>query len=168
MIHIIDNDKTNHFNSPITAVLNGVKKGLLFTCGFALVLLLQATFFSPQAIASPLAGFFGNKVEEVTQDVKTDMAINKAAGNTKDFAKQAEKRAKELANNVKEGTKENIDKAKDMAKDATGAIGKGVEKTKEMIGDRANEVKENTKDLPNQAQEGAEGVIESVKNFLGQ
>ncbi len=191
MIHILNNDKANHFNSPVTAVLNGVKKGLLFACGFALVLMMQVTFFSSQAIASPLAGFFGDKVEEVTQGVKTDMAIDKAAGITKeisrdlrdgrtdkvidklagtskDLAKEAEKGAKDLAKNVKEGTKENLGKAKNMAKDASGAIGEGVEKTKQMAGDRANEVKENTKGLPNEVENNVDGVIDSVKNFLGQ
>jgi ElaB/YqjD/DUF883 family membrane-anchored ribosome-binding protein len=191
MNHILEKSKATHFNSPVTAVLNGVKKGLLFACGFALVFMLQVTFFSSGAIASPLANIFGDQVDKVTQGVKTDMAIDKAAGITKeigrdlrdgrtdkvidkladtskDFAKEAEKRAKDLAKNVKEGTKENIGKAKDMAKDAKGKVGEGVEKTKNMVGDRANEVKENTKGLPAEAENKVDGVIDSVKNFLGQ
>lgn len=191
MIHILENVKTSRFDTSATAVINNVRKGILFACGFALVLMMQATFFSSDAIASPLAGLFGNKVDEMTQGVKTDMAIDKAAGITKEigrdlrdgrtdkvidkladtskeFAKGAEKRAKDLAKNVKEGTKENLGKAKDVAKDATGKIGEGVEKTKEVVGDRANEVKENTKGLPDKVEEETEGVIDSVKNFLGQ
>lgn len=186
MNHILEKSKATHFNSPVTAVLNGVKKGLLFACGFALVLTLQVSFFSAGAIASPLASI-GSEVNKMTQGVKTDMAagitkeigrdlrdgrtdkvIDKLADTSKDFAKEAEKRAKDLAKNVKEGTKENIGKAKDVAKDAQGKLGEGVEKTKEMVGDRASEVKENTKDLPDKAENKVEGVIDSVKNFLGQ
>lgn len=191
MTHIVDSNKANHFNTPVNAVLNGVKKGVLFACGFALVLMLQVAFSSSQAIASPLASLFGNKVEEITQGVKTDMAIDKAAGITKEigrdlrdgrtdkvidkladtskeFAKEAEKRTKELAKNVKEGTKENLGKAKDMAKGTTDKIGEGVEKTKKMVGDRANEVKDGAKDLPEKAGNQVDGAINSVKNFLGQ
>jgi len=186
MNHILDNRKADHFHTPVTAVLNGTKKGFLFACVFALVLMLQVTFFSCGAIASPLASI-GSQVDKMTQGIKTDMAIDKAAGTvkeigrdlrdgrtdkvidkladtSKDFAKEAEKRAKDLAKNVKEDTKENIGKGKD----AKGKIGEGVEKTKEMVGDSADEVEENTKDLPDKAENKVEGVIDSVKNFLGQ
>jgi len=191
MTHILDKHKSDHFNTPLPALLDGVKKGLLFACGFALVLMLQATFFSSGAIASPLAGLFGNKVEEITQGVKTDMAIDKAAGITKeigrdlrdgrtdkvidkladtskDFAKEAGKRTKDLAKNVKEGTKENIGKAKEVAKDAKDKIGDGVDKAKEMASDRTNEVKDGAKDLPDKAGSKVDEAIDSVKDFLGQ
>jgi molecular chaperone DnaK (HSP70) len=190
MTNLLDSGNANTFNTPVTAVLNGVKKGLLFAFGFALVLMLQVTFFSSGAIASPLASF-GGQVDKMTQGVKTDIAIDKAAGITKeigrdlrdgrtdkvidkladtskDFAKEAKNRTKDLAKNVKEGTKENMGKAKDMAKDAKNAIGDGVEKTKEMAGDRADELKANTKDLPDKAGNKVEEAIDSVKNFLGQ
>ena len=150
-------------------ITSGIKKSLLLMTGFALVVMLQVTCFSSEAIASPIAGFFGKQVDKVTEGVKTDMAIDKAANatkeisrdlrdgrtdkvidkiadTTKEFAKDADKRAKELAKNVKAGTKDNIDKAKDMAKDA----------------------KNNVKDLPDQANDKADEAIDSVKNFLGQ
>jgi hypothetical protein len=73
MNHILEKSKATHFNSPVTAVLNGVKKGLLFACGFALVFMLQVTFFSYGAIASPIAGFFGNQVDKVTQGGATSI-----------------------------------------------------------------------------------------------
>jgi len=187
MTYILDNRNANHFNTSATAVLNGVKKGFLFAFGFALVLMLQVTFFSCDAIAAPLANMVGDQVNKVTQGVKTDMMIDKAAGITKeigrdlrdgrtdrviekladtskDFTKEAEKRAKDLA----KGAKDNIDKAKDMSKDAKSKIGVGVEKTKEMAGNRADRVKENTRDLPDKVEEKTEGIIDSVKNFLGQ
>jgi ElaB/YqjD/DUF883 family membrane-anchored ribosome-binding protein len=162
MTHILDNSKTTHSHTPVTAILNSTKKSLFFACVFALVLMLQVTFFSLNAIASPLASI-GSQVDKMTQGVKTDMAIDKAAGITKeigrdlrdgrtdkvidkladtskDFAKEAEKRAKDLAKNAEKGTKENIGKANDMAKDAKGKMDEGVEKTKKTVGDRADEV----------------------------
>jgi ElaB/YqjD/DUF883 family membrane-anchored ribosome-binding protein len=191
MIHISENGKANHFDTSVTAVLNGIKKGLFFACSFSLVLMLQVTFFSSGAIASPLANIFGDQVDKVTQGVKTDMAIDKAAGITKeigrdlrdgrtdkvidkladtskDFAKEAEKRAKDLAKNMKEGTKENIGKAKDMAQDAKGKIGEGVDKAKDMASDRTDEVKNGAKDLPEKAGNKVDQTIDSVTNFLGQ
>ncbi|GBO54170.1 hypothetical protein APA_2118 [Pseudanabaena sp. lw0831] len=152
MTNILDSGNASNFNNPVTAVLNGVKKGLLFAFGFALVLMLQVTFFSSGAIASPLASI-GNPT---------------IADTSKDFAKEAGNRAKDLAKNVKEGTKENMGKAKDMAKDAKNKVGDGVERTKAMAGDRANEVKANTKDLSDKAGNKVEEAIDSVKNFLGQ
>jgi ElaB/YqjD/DUF883 family membrane-anchored ribosome-binding protein len=59
-------------------------------------------------------------------------------------------------------------KAKDMAKDAKNKIDDGVEKTKTMAGDRAAEVKANTKELSEKAGNKVEDAIDSVKNFLGQ
>ncbi|PZO38456.1 MAG: hypothetical protein DCF19_16155 [Pseudanabaena frigida] len=182
---------SNRVNAIRVTVRNGIKKSFLSLFGFALVLLLQVAFFSSEAIASPLAGLFGNKVDEMTQGVKTDMAIDKAAGITKeigrdlrdgrtdkvidkladtskDFAKEAGKRTKELAKNVKEGTKENIGKAKDVAKDAKDKIGDGVDKAKEMASDRTGEVKDAAKDLPDKAGNKVDEAIDSVKNFLGQ
>ncbi len=191
MTKILDKKNDHNFNSPVTALLNGVKKGLLFAIGFAVVLMLQVNFFSSGASASPLAGMFGNKVDEMTQGVKTDMAIDKAAGITKeigrdlrdgrtdkvidkladtskDFAKEAGNRAKELAKNVKEGTKENLGKAKEVAKEAKAKIGDGVDSAKEMAGDRTNELKDGAKDLPEKAGNKVDEAIDSVKNFLGQ
>ena len=191
MANILGKARANDFNTPVTAVLDGVKKGLLFAVGFALVCILQVTFFSSGAIASPLANIFGDQVDKVTQGVKTDMAIDKAAGITKeigrdlrdgrtdkvidkvaetskDFAKEAGKRTKELAKNVKEGTKENIGKANDVAKDAKDKIGNGVDKAKDIASDRTNEVKDGAKDLPEKAGNKVDEAIDSVKNFLGQ
>jgi ElaB/YqjD/DUF883 family membrane-anchored ribosome-binding protein len=152
MTYILASGNANNFNNPVTAVLNGVKKGLLFAFGFALVLMFQVTFFSPEAIASPLASI-GNPT---------------IADKSKDFAKEAGNRTKDLAKNVKEGTKENMGKAKDMAKDAKNKVGDGVERTKAMAGDRAAEVKANTKELSEKAGNKVEDAIDSVKNFLGQ
>ncbi|CAN1210345.1 hypothetical protein TUMEXPCC7403_09130 [Tumidithrix helvetica PCC 7403] len=191
MANILDGGRAPHFNSSVTTGLNGVQKVLLLAFGFLLVLMLQVTFFSPRAIASPLANIIGDRVSKVTQGVKTDMAIDKVAGVTKeigrdlrdgrtdkvidkvaetskDFAKEAGNRAKDLAKNVKEGTKENIGKAKDVAKDAKGKIGDGVDKAKKMAGDRADEVKDGTKDLPEKAGNKVDEAIDSVKSFLGQ
>ena len=123
-----------------------MKKSFLALCGFALILLLQVAFFSSEAIASPLAGLFGNKAEEVTQGIKTDRAIDKAVA----------------------GTKENIGKAKDMAKDVKTKIDDGVDKAKTMAGDRANDMKNGAKDLPEKAGNKVDDAIDSVKNFLGQ
>jgi len=182
MIHILDNGKANLFSTSAAAVLNSIRKGILFACGFALVLMMQVTFFSSDAIASPIAGIFGNKVDEMTQGIKTDMAIDKAANITKEIgrdlrdgktdkvidkladtskkiAKEAEKRAKDLAKNVKEGTKENLGKAKD----ASDRIGEGVDKAKEMVGDHANDVKDGAKGLPDKAEEATDGLVDSVK-----
>ena len=86
MTYILASGNANNFNNPVTAVLNGVKKGLLFAFGFALVLMFQVTFFSPEAIASPLASI-GNPT---------------IADKSKDFAKEAGNRTKDLAKNVKE------------------------------------------------------------------
>lgn len=152
MTNLLVSGNANNFNNPVTAVLNGVKKGLLFAFGFALVLMFQVTFFSPEAIASPLASIGNPKI----------------ADTSKDLGKEAKNRAKDLAKNVKEGTKENMDKAKDMAKDAKNKINDGVAKTKTMASDRANEVKANTKDLSEKTGNKVEGAIDSVKNFLGQ
>jgi gas vesicle protein len=191
MANISDNATNDRsFNTLVTAVkttvLNGVKKSFLSIMGLALVLMLQVTFFGSEAIASPFSGI-GNQVDKMTQGVKTDMAIDKAAGITKeigrdlrdgrtdkvidkvaetskDFAKEAGNRAKELAKNVKDGTKENIGKAKDMAKDAKDNIGDGVDKAKEVT----DEVKDGAKDLPDKAGNKVEEAIDSVKNFLGQ
>ena len=58
--------------------------------------------------------------------------------------------------------------AKDMAKDAKNKVGDGVERTKAMAGDRAAEVKANTKELSEKAGNKVEDAIDSVKNFLGQ
>ena len=52
--NILGKASANDFNTPVTALLNGVKIGILFAVGFASVYLLQATFFSSGAIASPL------------------------------------------------------------------------------------------------------------------
>lgn len=143
MANILGKARANDFNTPVTAVLNGVKKGLLFAVGFAFVYLLQVTFFSSGAIASPLANIFGDQVDK--------KVIDKLADTSKDFAKEAGKRTKELAKNVKEGTKENIGKAKDVAKDVKDKIGDGVDKAKEIASDRTNEVKDRAKDLPEKA-----------------
>ena len=55
-----------------------------------------------------------------------------------------------------------------MAKDAKNKVGDGVERTKAMAGDRAAEVKANTKELSEKAGNKVEDAIDSVKNFLGQ
>ncbi|MCX5933829.1 MAG: hypothetical protein NTU99_03445 [Pseudanabaena sp. LacPavin_0818_WC45_MAG_42_6] len=157
MTYILASGNANNFNNPVTAVLNGVKKGLLFAFGFALVLMFQVTFFSPEAIASPLASIPLASIGNPT-----------IADKSKDFAKEAGNRTKDLAKNVKEGTKENMGKAKDMAKDAKNKVGDGVERTKAMPGDRAAEVKANTKELSEKAGNKVEDAIDSVKNFLGQ
>ena len=170
---------------------NGLRKGFLSVFGFALISLLQVAFFSPEAIASPMAGLFGNKVDEMTQGVKTDMAIDKATGITKeisrdirdgrtdkvidkiadtskDLAKQAENRTKELAKNVKEGAKESTGKAKGVAKDAKDKIGDGVDKAKEMASDQTDEIKDRAKNLPEKAGNKIDQAIDSVKNFVRQ
>ena len=170
---------------------NGLRKGFLSVFGFALILMLQVAFFSPEAIASPLAGLFGNKVDQMTQRVKTDMAIDKATGITKevsrdirdgktdkvidkiadtskDLAKQAENRAKELAKNVKEGAKENTGKAKGVAKDAKDKIGNGVDKAKEMASDQTDEIKDGAKNLSEKAGNKVDQAIDSVKDFVKQ
>jgi hypothetical protein len=139
MTQPLNNGNSNHSITSVMTKLNGLKKGLSFAFGLALALMLQVTFFSSGAIASPLANIFGDQVDKVTQGVKTDMEIDKAAGITKD-----------------------------LIKNAKGKIDEGVEKTKKMAGDRANEVKENTKNLPDQAGNKVEEAIDSVKNFLGQ
>lgn len=189
MANILDKVSANNFNTPVVAVLNGVKKGLLLAVGFALVWMLQVAFFSSGAIASPLASL-GNQVDKMTQGVKTDMAIDKVAGTvkdigrdlrdgrtdkvidkvadtSKDFAKEAGNRAKDLAKNVKEGTKENMGKAKEVAKDAKDKIGNGVDKAKDMASDTTNEVKDGAKNLPDGGNQ-VNNAIDSVKNFLGQ
>ena len=147
--NILGKASANDFNTPVTALLNGVKIGILFAVGFALVCMLQVTFFSSGAIASPLANI-------------------KLADTSKDFVKEAGNRAKDLAKNVKEGTKENIGKAKDVAKDAKNKMGDGVDKAKTMASDRTNEVKDGAKDLPEKAGSKVNEAIDSVKNFLGQ
>ena len=38
MTNLLASGNANNFNNPVTALLNGVKKGLLFAFGFALVL----------------------------------------------------------------------------------------------------------------------------------
>lgn len=149
MANISGKASANDFNTSVIAVLNGVKIGLLFAVGFALVCILQVTFFSSQAIASSLANI-------------------KLAETSKEFAKEAENRTKKLAKNVKEGTKTNIDKAKDVANDTKDKIGDGVNKAKTMAGDRTNEVKDGAKDLPEKAGNKVDEAIDSVKNFLGQ
>lgn len=155
MNHFLDNDKYNHFSNPVWSLLDAGKKGLLLAFGFTLVLILQLTFFSSEAIASPLAGLFGSRVEDVKTDITT---INKEAGN----------QAKELAKNVKEGTKDNIGKAKEVAKDTKDKIGDGVDKVKEMASDRTDAVKDGAKDLQENAGNKVDEAIDSVKNFLGQ
>lgn len=191
MAHTLDSSKTNPFNISVTAVFKGIKKGFLFACSFALVVMLQVTFFGSGAIASPLANIFGDQVDKVTQGVKTDIAIDKAAGTAKEIgrdlrdgrtdkvidkladtskslAKEAEKRSKELAKNVKEGTKENLGKAKDLTKDAKGKIGEGVEKTGQVMEDGTDGVKEGTKDLPEKVGNTVERGIDSVTDFIDQ
>lgn len=137
------------FNTPVIAVLNGVKIGLLFAVGFALVCILQVTFFSSGAIASPLTNI-------------------KLAETSKEFAKEAGNRAKDLAKNVKEGTKANMDRVKDVGKNSKDKIGDGVDKAKAMASDRTNEFKNGAKDLPEKAGNKVDEAIDSVKNFLGQ
>ena len=147
---------------------NGLRKGFLSVFGFALISLLQVAFFSPEAIASPMAGLFGNKVNEITQGVKTDMPIDKAEDTSKDLAKQAGNRAKELAKNVKEGAKESTGKVKGVAKDAKDKIGDGVDKAKEMASDQTDEVKNGAKNLPKKAGNKVDQAIDSVKDFVRQ
>ncbi|MBD2188457.1 hypothetical protein [Pseudanabaena mucicola] len=106
---------------------------------------MQVTFFSPEAIASPLAGLFGNKVSETTQGMKTDRAIDQ----------------------VTDSTKENIGKAKEVAKDVKDKIGDGVDKAKSMASDRTNAMKNGAKDLPEKAGNKVDEAIDSVKEFLG-
>ena len=149
MANILGKARANDFNTPVTAVLNGVKKGLLFAVGFAFVYLLQVTFFSSGAIASPLANI-------------------KLAETSKEFAKEAENRTKELAKNVKEDTKANIDKAKNVAKNSNDKIGDTVDKAKKIASDRTKEVKDGAKDLPEKVGNKVDEAIDSVKNFLGQ
>ena len=189
------------------SVLKNLKKGFLITFSAVLVLFLglQATFFSTAAIAAP----FGKQIEKMTEGVKTDMAIDKVAGTTKqigrdlrdgrtdkvidtvsdttkdiskelgnrakDVAKDVKKgtkenlgKAKDVAKDVKKGTKENLGKAKNVAKDATNNMndmGDNVEYSKNMAGDRAVEALDKTKEESNK---GVNGVIDSVKDFLGQ
>ncbi len=138
MANISGKASANDFNNPVVALLNGVKIGLLFAVGFALVCMLQATFFSSGAIASPLANI---KIAETS---------------------------KELARNVKEGTKANIGKAKNAAKNSQDKIGDGVDKAKKIASDRTNEVRDGAKDLPEKAGNKVDEAIDSVKNFLGQ
>jgi len=149
MTNISGKASANDFNTPIIAILKGVKIGLLFAVGFALVCILQATFFSSGAIASPLANI-------------------KLAETSKDFAKEAGNRAKDLAKNVKEGTKANMDRVKDVGKNSKDKIGDGVDKAKAMASDRTNEYKNGAKDLPEKAGNKVDEAIDSVKNFLGQ
>ncbi|MFZ4554971.1 MAG: hypothetical protein ACOYN8_01145 [Pseudanabaena sp.] len=52
--NILGKASANDFNTPVTALLNGVKIGILFAVGFAFVWMLQAPLFSSGAIASPL------------------------------------------------------------------------------------------------------------------
>lgn len=184
-------NKANHTLIAIKAtVLNGVKKSFLSIVGLALVLMLQITFFGSEAIASPFDGI-GNQIDKMTQGVKTDMAIDKVSGTTKEIgrdlrdgradkvidkiaetskglAKDTGNRTKELAKNVKDATKNNIGKAKNMAKDAKSDIGDGVDKAKEVVGDRTDEMKNGTKDLREKAGNKVDDAIGSVKNFLGQ
>jgi ElaB/YqjD/DUF883 family membrane-anchored ribosome-binding protein len=124
MANILDGGRPPHFNTPVTTGLNGVQKGLLLAFGLLLVLILQVTFFSSRAIASPLAN-----------------NIDKVAETSKDFGKEAGNRAKDLAKNVKEGTKENIGKAKDAAKDAKGKIGDGADKANNKVNEAIDSVK---------------------------
>jgi methyl-accepting chemotaxis protein len=154
-------------NSVIKAKITG-----LFLCLF---LLLQVTFFSPEAIAAPFSNM-GKQVDKITQDLKTDMAIDKAAGNVKELsrnvrngrtdkvidmaantAKDMGNRAKEFSNDVKDGTKENIDKVQKATKNASN-----------KIGDRTGQVLDKTKDLSEQAGNKLDEVVDSVKGFLGQ
>lgn len=132
-------------NTMKVSVGNSIKNIFLSLFGFALVLLLQISFFSSEAIASPLAGLFGNKVSETTQSVKTDRAIDK----------------------VTNSTKENIGKAKEVAKDVKDKIGDGVDKAKAMASDRTNAMKNGVKDLPEKAGNKVDEAIDSVKGFLG-
>jgi hypothetical protein len=39
MANILNKRAANNFNSPLTALFNGMKKGILFAVGFALVLM---------------------------------------------------------------------------------------------------------------------------------
>jgi hypothetical protein len=149
MANISGKASANDFNTPVIAILNGVKIGLLFAVGFALVCMLQVTFFSSGAIASPLANI-------------------KLAETSKDFAKEAGNRAQDLAKNVKEGTKANMDRVKDVGKNSKDNIGDGVNKAKAMASDRTNEFKNGAKDLPEKAGNKVDEAIDSVKNFLGQ
>ena len=148
MANILGKASANDLNSPVTAVLNGVKIGVLFAVGFAFVCMLQVTLFSSGAIASPLANI-------------------KLAETSKEFAKEAGNRAKELAKNVKEGTKENIGKAKDVAENSKDKIGNGVDKAKKIVSDRSDAVKDGAKDLPEKAGNKVDEAVNSVKNFLG-
>ncbi len=132
-----------------------------FSSVFGLVLtmflILQINFLGFANVANPVASL-GNQIEKVIQGTKSDMAIDKAAGTTKEIArnlrdgradklgdmaadslKNAGNRTKELARDVKRGTKENISKAQNAA-----------ENTKNDLGDRTG------------------NVIDSVKEFLGQ
>ncbi|MEI6330444.1 MAG: hypothetical protein WCP16_14500 [Pseudanabaena sp. ELA645] len=52
--NILGKASANDFNTPVTALLNGVKIGILFAVGFAFVWMLQVPLFSSGAIASPL------------------------------------------------------------------------------------------------------------------
>jgi hypothetical protein len=190
MVNILDRGSAEHFNSPVTAFLNGVKKGILFAFGFALVLMLQVTFFGSVAISSPLASI-GSQFDKMTQGVKTDMAIDRAAGATKEvsrdfrdgradkvidkvaetskgLAKDAGNRAKELAKDVKNGTKENLGKAKNAAQNAKSNIDNGVDRAKEIASDRTSEFKNGAKDFPEKAGNKVDEAIDSVKTFLGQ
>ena len=149
MANILGKASANDLNTPVTAVLNGVKIGLLFAVGFALVCMLQVTLFSSGAIASPLANI-------------------KLAETSKEFAKEAGNHARDLAKNVKEGTKENIAKVKESAKDTKDKIGNGVDKAKKIVSDRSDAVKDGAKDLPEKAGNKVNEAINSAKNFLGQ
>ncbi|MBD2178651.1 hypothetical protein H6F42_17165 [Pseudanabaena sp. FACHB-1998] len=143
MANILDSSRAANFNDPVTAFFKGVKKGLLFACGFALVVMMQVTFFSSGAIASPLANM-GSPVDKVAET------------------------SKNLAKDVKEGTKENIGKAKKAAKDTKSKVDGGVDKAKQMASDRTNELKNGASGLPDKAGNKVEEAIDSVKDFLKQ
>jgi hypothetical protein len=171
-------NKTKSFNNLVITVRNNLKKRFIFTFGGMLVLflMLQVTFFSSEAIAAP----FGKQIDKMTQGVKTDMAIDKFAGNTKEIARdlrdgntdkvidKVADTTKGFAKDVTNGTKNNIGKAKNAAKNAKNDIGEGVEKAKQTAGDRTGDALDKTQELSQKSENKTEGIIDSVKDFLGQ